>query len=97
MANLKHWNSLRSTNNNLRPLLEEKCQWINIVPVIKKEKMKKIGTFRRVRLGLSLGNILKLIQFVPKHVEYSQATKIFEKQILLNRSNLFFRAHNPVP
>lgn len=62
LANLKHWSSFRSTNNNLGQLLEEKSQWINTVPVIKKEKMKKRGTFRGVRLGLSLRNVLKQIE-----------------------------------
>lgn len=50
-----------------------------------------------VRLGLSWRNILKQIQFVPKHVEHSQATKTFEEQILLNGSNLFFRTNSLVP
>lgn len=93
LANFKHW----STNNYHWLLLEEKSQWISIVAVIRQEKMKKMGTIRGVRLGLPLRNIWKQIQYVPRHVEYSQATKTSDEKILLNGSNLFFRTHSLVP
>lgn len=79
LANLKHCSSLKSTNNDLWQLLEEKSQWINVVPVIKKAKIKKMVTCRGVELGLSLRNILKQVQFVPKHAEHSEPTKTFDK------------------